>query len=101
VKNRVSLSLSLKKQVAAAGEIQRAGPAEAVYVPNDLFFSAGSDQYFTDWSLSYLQQNFYPDTWLIKQSATAAQIVRAEPGSPAPEHFLGAILMKKASAPWF
>jgi len=50
-------------------------------------------------TLSYLEQNFYPDTWLIKQSATTAQIVRAEPNSSAPEQFLGAILVKKAGAP--
>lgn len=88
-----------EKQIAAADEIQRVAPAAAVYVPNDLFFNPGSDQYFTDWSLSYLQQNFYPDTWLIKQSPAIAQIVRAEPNSPAPERFLGAILVKKPSAP--
>jgi hypothetical protein len=45
--------------------------------------------------LSYLEQNFYPDTWLIKESPTVAQIVRAGPDSPAPERFLGAILVKK------
>ena len=88
-----------EKQIAAADEIQRATPAAAVYVPNDLFFNPGSDQYFTDWTLSYLEQNFYPDTWLIKQSATTAQIVRAEPNSSAPEQFLGAILVKNAGAP--
>jgi len=88
-----------EKQIAAADEIQRAAPAAAVYVPNDLFFNPGSDQYFTDWTLSYLEQNFYPDTWLIKQSATTAQIVRAEPNSSAPEQFLGAILVKNAGAP--
>jgi 4-amino-4-deoxy-L-arabinose transferase-like glycosyltransferase len=87
-----------EKQVAAANEIQRAAPAAAVYVPNDLFFNPGSDQYFTDWSFSYLQEKFYPDTWLIKQSPTIAQIVRADPDSPAPERFLGAILVKKANA---
>src|SRR5258708_18600285 len=46
-----------EKQIAAADEIQRAAPAAAVYVPNDLFFNPGSDQYFTEWSLSYLEQN--------------------------------------------
>ncbi len=84
-----------EKQIAAADEIQGAAPAAAVYVPNDLFFNPGSDQYFTEWSLSYLEQNFYPDTWLIKGSPTVAQIIRAEPDSPAPERFLGAILVKK------
>jgi len=86
-----------ERQIAAADEIQRAAPAAAVYVPNDLFFNPGSDQYFTDWSLSYLEQNFYADTWLIKQSPTSAQIVRAEPNSSAPERFLGAILVKKGN----
>src|SRR3989442_4122793 len=86
-------------QIAAAKEIQRAAPATAVYVPNDLFFNPGSDQYFTEWSLSYLEQNFYPDTWLIKGSPTVAQIMRAKPDSSAPEQFLGAILVKNAGAP--
>lgn len=88
-----------EKQIAAADEIQRAAPAAAIYVPNDLFFNPSSDQYFTDWSFSYMQQNFYPDTWLVKQSPTTAQILRAEPNSPEPERFLGAILVKKASGP--
>src|SRR5207237_993337 len=70
-----------EKQMAATDEIQRVSPTAAVYVPNDLFFNSGSDQYFTDWTLSYLQQNFYPDTWLIKQTPTMAQIMRAEPNS--------------------
>jgi hypothetical protein len=85
-----------EKQMAAAEEIQRAAPAAAVYVPNDLFFNPGSDQYFTDWSLSYLQQSFYPDTWLIKQSPSTAQIMRAEPNSSgSPEGALGALFVEK------
>ena len=89
-----------EKQMAATDEIQRASPAAAVYVPNDLFFNSGSDQYFTDWSLSYLQQNFYPDTWLIKQTPTMAQIVRAGPNSSAPlEGVLGALFVKKRNGP--
>ena len=84
-----------ERQIAAADEIQRAAPATAVYLPNDLFFNPGSDQYFTDWSLSYLEQYFYPDTWLIKESPTVAALVRAEPDSSAPpEGMLGALLVK-------
>jgi hypothetical protein len=86
-----------EKQITAADEIQRSVPAAAVYVPNDLFFNPGSDQYFTDWSLSYLEQNFYPDTWLIKGSPTMAQIVRAQPNSAPPEGVLGALLVKKGN----
>jgi 4-amino-4-deoxy-L-arabinose transferase-like glycosyltransferase len=88
-----------EKQMAAAEEIQRAASAAAVYVPNDLFFNPGTDQYFTEWSLSYLQQDFNPDTWLIRESSTTAQIVRAEPNSPAPEQLIGAILVKSKNGP--
>ena len=88
-----------EKQIAAAEEIQRDDPAAAVYVPNDLFFDPASDQYFTDWSISYLEQNFVPDTWLIKDSPATAQIVRAAPNLPAPERFLGAILVRKRIRP--
>jgi hypothetical protein len=88
-----------EKQIAAAEEIQRASPAAAVYVPNALFFNEGNDQYFTDWSLSYLKDNFSPDTWLIKETETSADVVPAKPDLPQPHHLLGAILVKKAGAP--
>jgi len=88
-----------EKQIAAADEIQQAAPAAVVYVPNDLFFSSNSDQYFTKWSLSYLQENFFPDTWLIKETETAAALVPARSDLPPPDHLLGAILVKKASMP--
>ncbi len=88
-----------EKQLAAAEEIQRASPAAAVYVPNALFFNEGNDQYFTDWSLSYLKENFSPDTWLIKETETSADIVLAKPDLPQPHHLLGAILVKKTSEP--
>ena len=88
-----------EKQIAAADEIQQAAPAAVVYVPNDLFFSSNSDQYFTKWSLSYLQENFSPDTWLIKETETAAALVSARSDLPPPDHLLGAILVKKASMP--
>src|SRR5256886_10738432 len=55
-----------EKQMAATDEIQRASPAAAVYLPNDLFFNSGSDQDLTDWTLAHLQQNFFPDHLLIK-----------------------------------
>src|SRR5436853_282751 len=84
-----------EKQMAAAEEIQRAAPVAAVYAPNDLFFNPDSDQYFTNWSLSYLQQNFSANTWLIKDTETAAGIVPARPDLPPPHHLLGALFVKK------
>jgi 4-amino-4-deoxy-L-arabinose transferase-like glycosyltransferase len=88
-----------EKQLATAKEIQRAAPAAAVYVPNGLFFNPGTDQYFTEWSLSYLRENFSPDTWLIKETETSATIVPATSDMPQPHDLLGAILVKKANAP--
>jgi Dolichyl-phosphate-mannose-protein mannosyltransferase len=87
-----------EKQIAAAAEIERAAPSAAVYVPNDLFFSPMSDQYFTKWSLSYLQENFSPDTWLIKETETTAALVPARSDLPPPHHLIGAILVKKANS---
>jgi hypothetical protein len=88
-----------EKQMAAAAEIQRASPSAAVYVPNALFFNPDNDQYFTEWSMSYLQENFSADAWLIKETETSAAIVPAKPDLPPPHHLLGAIFVKKPSAP--
>ena len=88
-----------EKQMAAAEEIQRTAPAVAVYVPNDLFFNPGSDQYFTEWSFSYLEENFSPDTWLIHETETSAAMVPVRPDLPPPHQLLGAIFVKKAAAP--
>ena len=88
-----------EKQTATTEEIRRNSAAAAVYVPNELFFSLGSDQYFTEWSLSYLRDNFSPDTWLIKETETRAGIVPARADLPPPHQLLGAIFIKKASAP--
>jgi len=87
-----------EKQLATVKEIQRAAPPVAVYVPNGLFFNPGSDQYFTEWSLSYLRENFSPDTWLVKETETSAAVVPAESNMSPPQHLLGAILVKRASA---
>jgi 4-amino-4-deoxy-L-arabinose transferase-like glycosyltransferase len=83
------------RQLAAAQEIQRNDPAAAVYVPNDLFFSPQTDQYFTGWTLSYLEHDFVPKTWLIKDSPATAQLVPADT-APAPERFLAVLLVRKS-----
>jgi hypothetical protein len=85
---------ALEKQKAAASEILQAQPQAIFYLPNNLFFAPGSEQYFTRWSLSYLKKDFYPDTWLTKDASGTAHIVQAL--SPPPgQRDLGAILVKK------
>ncbi len=88
-----------EKQIAAAEEIQRAEPSTAAYFPNLLFFMAGTDQYFTEWSLSYLQTNFYVDTWLEADQSGGAQLVEATSDTDsdsfrAGEQMIGAILVR-------
>jgi 4-amino-4-deoxy-L-arabinose transferase-like glycosyltransferase len=88
-----------EKQMAAAEEIQRVAPSAAVLVPIGLIFWPGSDQYFTEWSSSYFRDNFSPDTWLIRETESAARIVPARPDLPQPHNLLGEIFVRKPSAP--
>ena len=94
-----------EKQTAAAIEIEHARPSTAVYLPNALFFVSGTDRYFTQWSMSYLQENFYADTWLIADEFSAARIESVAFGREADpltagEQLIGAILVRKIiSAP--
>jgi len=89
-----------EKQMAAAAEIERARPSTAVDMPNAMFFVSGNDQFFTEWSLSYLQDNFYTDTWLIAGEFGAARILTAPANGnfdsfPTEEQLIGAILVRK------
>jgi Dolichyl-phosphate-mannose-protein mannosyltransferase len=93
-----------EKQTAAAVEIERARPLTAAYLPNALFFVPGTDQYFTQWSMSYLQENFYADTWLIADELGEARIETVAPGRegnplPAGQQLIGAILTRKLTSP--
>ncbi len=89
-----------EKQMAAAAEIERARPSTAVNMPNAMFFVSGTDQFFTEWSLSYLQDNFYTETWLIAGEFGAARIMTAPANGnfdsfPTEEQLIGAILVRK------
>lgn len=92
-----------ERQMATAKEIERAQPLAAVYLPNALFFVSGTDQFFTQWSLSYLQDNFYADTWLTADELGAARILKATTDS-GPDSLLtgrkliGALLVRKPTS---
>jgi hypothetical protein len=96
-----------ERQMAAVREIEHAQPSTVVYLPNALFFVAGTDQYFTEWSLAYLRDNFYPDTGLTADEIGLARILKlpngAESGAfPTEQQLIGAILLRKpAIAPQF
>ncbi len=94
-----------EKQTSAAMEIEHARPRTAVYLPNALFFVSGTDQYFTQWSMSYLKENFYTDTWLIADEFGRARIKIVGSGGEADslaagQQLVGAILVRQpAGAP--
>lgn len=73
---------ALEKQKATAEEISRARPAAAFYSPNGLFFTAGSEQYFTRWSQEYLKSNYRPDTYLTMDSSRAVHLLTSDNGLP-------------------
>jgi len=63
---------ALEKQRASAAEVMTAKPAAAVYLPNNLFFLPGTEQFFTNWTNRYLAENFYPDSFPTMDSAGVA-----------------------------
>jgi 4-amino-4-deoxy-L-arabinose transferase-like glycosyltransferase len=90
-----------EKQLVAAAEVESANPPTAVYFPNLLFFTSGTDQYFTDWSRSYIEQNFYVDTLLIAGEFGTAQMLNVASDvqsdvSAAREAVIGAILVRRS-----
>ena len=90
-----------EKQLVAAAEVESANPPTAVYFPNLLFFTSGTDQYFTDWSRSYMEQNFYVDTLLIAGEYGTAQMLNVASDvqsdvSAAREAVIGAILVRRS-----
>lgn len=52
------------RQMLTAGEVADARPAAALYLPNNLFFMPGTEQFLTGWTRSYLQTNFNPSVYL-------------------------------------
>ena len=90
-----------EKQLVAAAEVESANPPTAVYFPNLLFFTSGTDQYFTDWSRCYMEQNFYVDTLLITGEFGSAQMLNVASDvqsdvSSARDAVIGAILVKRS-----
>ncbi len=88
-----------RKQMAAAEEVTRAQPAAALFMPNVLFLLPGSDQYFSQWSYSYLRENFLPDTYLTLDRAGVVHVVcvAGQPQAPLPvnHQMIGSLLARK------
>jgi 4-amino-4-deoxy-L-arabinose transferase-like glycosyltransferase len=90
-----------EKQLAAAAEVENANPPTTVYFANLLFFTAGTDQYFTHWTRSYMEKNFYIDTLLIAGESGAAHMLNVASDvqadvSRAGEAVIGGILVRQS-----
>jgi len=86
---------SLRLQRAATEEITQNKPAAAVFIPNRLFLLAGSEQFFTPWSYSYLRTNYRTDAYLALDPGGEVQTV---PGSvlPAGYQMMASLLVRKS-----
>ena len=87
-------------QRKTADEVAASRPAAALYLPNEMFFSDGNDQYFTRWSKAYLKQGFHIDTYLAIDAYNIAHLVPAS-SSEVPElskagRFCGALFVRNS-----
>jgi 4-amino-4-deoxy-L-arabinose transferase-like glycosyltransferase len=64
-----------QKQMAAADEITSNAPAAVLYLPNQLFFTPDTEQFFTHWSQSYITQNFRVDSCLAVDQSNNVVVV--------------------------
>jgi 4-amino-4-deoxy-L-arabinose transferase-like glycosyltransferase len=65
-------------QKETAAEVAAHAPTAAVYLPNQMFFDPGDDQYFTQWSKAYLKSQFHPDTYFAVDQYNIGHLI---PGS--------------------
>jgi len=70
-----------QKQIAAAQEIASTKPAAALYYPLQLFSLPGTEQYLTDWTKSYLRDNFRGEAYLTIDDSGAGHLVPVVGGS--------------------
>ena len=66
------------RQMLTAGEIADANPAAAVYLPNDLFFVPGAEQYLTQWSRAYFQKKFQPKFYLTVDPSGVKRVISCD-----------------------
>jgi hypothetical protein len=95
--DRAKKQFPISKQIAASEEIVKARRGAALFLPNQLFFTPGTEHFVTTWSLEYLNGNFVPDRWLMQGSNVEYTITPAVQGAPPPNQPLESlgILLKK------
>ncbi len=88
------------RQLETADEVSASRPAMALYLPNALLFTPGSEQYFTGWSQAFLRENFQVDTYLVSDPSNIVHLIPNLPDQspPAPDApgMLGALLVRNS-----
>ncbi|MFZ0828172.1 MAG: glycosyltransferase family 39 protein [Verrucomicrobiia bacterium] len=88
-----------EKQLATAKELSLNRPAAVVWLPNNLFFTPGSEQFFTDWTVSYVRENFWIDAYFTVNADETATLIPAtghqRPSIPAGQALLAATYVRK------
>jgi hypothetical protein len=89
-------------QVSASLEVSKAQPSAAFYLPNDLFFAPGTEQFFTAWSLDYFQKNFRADRWLTMDDGGHSGVMPAVATQSAladmPTNCIGGLFVRRTQA---
>ncbi len=87
------------RQIATIKEITQNNPSAMVFLPNELFFMPGSEQYFSEWSESYQLQNFDTDSCLAinpaGQSVVVTDIPHQHPDATKGLVFYGTLSVRK------
>jgi Dolichyl-phosphate-mannose-protein mannosyltransferase len=75
------------RQMETSDEVSANQPAAALLLPNGLFYSPDSEQYFTKWTQTYLHDNFHVDTYLMIDQSDVVHLVpnTSNQALPAPD----------------
>jgi hypothetical protein len=88
-----------RRQEAVMAEIVAARPASVVFLPNDLFFRAGSDQYLTERVRGYLSTHYDPDSALVIEASGDGRLMpmvgSAVPDLPVGARIVGAVFARR------
>lgn len=90
-----------EKQQTTAQEVAKNAPAIVAYFPNGLFYKAGTEQFFSQWTESFLREHFRPDVYVTRDLTGAAQFTKAADGQTEfvarpGEQLLGIIFVRRS-----
>jgi hypothetical protein len=88
-----------EKQQAAARQIELNRPAAVAYIPNGVLLQSGTEQFFTQWTETYLRENFRGDGCVTRDPVGDAHFLISADGQhfPIPQghQMIGAIFVRR------